>query len=392
MSLANAQAQQAFKDILSVNQLYEIWLVERPTAIYYTSTLAALTASKLISIGVAMTLPALPFPGSDWRAGVASLTASGRAELAKRARAAPLYAHAYALHLNMRFGALTPEDLLDFATRHGLRGVKIHVEDGEGKSLAQRDTAGRTAFGIKAKAQALDLHIETSATDAATLTELVAIGHATGASALRFYPRHSGPVSSVIAQTVADLRLLSSLDPTGKFRLLLEQHEDLCSAELVQIVRAVGNPRLHLLFDFGNMINALEAPLDALSVQAPHISDVHIKDCEVLADRGGWAHLACISGSGDIPMQALLVGLLLLGKTPQILAFGLEEEEGYYAPAFRFPNEAADPLIPPRGASETDPGMGDIAARLAAEYAAAEAQIAFVRHLLEEIALAAESA
>jgi hypothetical protein len=34
-------------------------------------------------------------------------------------------------------------------------------------------------------------------------------------------------------------------------------------------------------------------------------------------------------------------------------AIGLEEEVNFFAPAYRFPNEASDPVIPPRGASET---------------------------------------
>lgn len=336
-----------------------------------------------------MSLPHLPFPGSDWQARVAGLSPLLRQRLAQRAATAPLFAHAYSLHLNMRFGAVSPEDLLDFAAQHRLCGVKIHVEDGEGQSLRARDLAERRAFGARAQALGLELHIETSATDAASLTELVEIGRATGATCLRFYPRHSGALSAVIAQTIKDLALLHTLDPAGQFRFVLEQHEDLTSAELVQIVQAVGHPRLHLLFDFGNMINALETPLAALAVQAPYLTDVHVKDCKVLEDRGGWAHLACASGSGDIPIQALLVDLLLLGDTPQILAFALEEEEGYYAPAFRFPDEGPNPHIPPRGASETDPGQGDLAQRLAREYAAAEAQIALVRQMLAEIAAAA---
>ena len=53
-------------------------------------------------------------------------------------------------------------------------------------------------------------------------------------------------------------------------------------------------------------------------------------------DRGGWAHLACVSGAGHLPMHAMFAELLLLGEDrPQVLAFGLEEEEGYFAPALR---------------------------------------------------------
>lgn len=327
---------------------------------------------------------------ADWRAMVAALPPARAAELARRARAAPLYAHAYALHLNLRFG-MAPEAVLDFAAGHGLRGVKIHVEDGEALSLRARDAAGRRAFGARAAALGLDLHVETSHTGAAELTEAVEIARATGATSIRCYPRHAGRLSAVLAQVVDDLRLLARLDPEGRFAVTLEQHEDLRSPELVHVLEQVGNPRLHLLFDFGNMINALETPMAALAVQAPRVTEVHVKDAVALPDRGGWAHRACLTGQGHLPMQALLVGLLLLGADrPQVTAFALEEEEDYLAPAFRFPGEGPDPVIPPRAASET-PVTGPLGPRLARERAAADRQVAEVRRMLAEIATAAEA-
>lgn len=332
-----------------------------------------------------------PPPGftepADWRARIAALPANRAADLAHRAVHAPLYAHAYAFHLNLRFGALTPEGLLDWAAARGLVGVKIHVEDGEALSLAARDPAGRRAFGDRAWALGLDLHIETSSTEADDLDQAAAIAHATGATSLRFYPRRTGPVSQVVAQVVRDLGILDRLDPEGRLRFTLEQHEDLKSAELRAILDRVGHPRLSLLFDFGNMVNAFETPLVALAEQADAITEVHVKDALALPDGTGWAHRACRSGTGHLPMAAMLVDLLLLGEdTPQVTAFALEEEEDYLAPAFRFPDEGPDPLIPPRGPSETDPGPGPLAERLERERQAAEDQLAYVRALLAQIA------
>lgn len=332
-----------------------------------------------------------PPPGftepADWRARIAALPAPRAAELARRAGQAPLYAHAYAFHLNLRFGALTPEGLLDWAAARDLRGVKIHVEDGEGRSLAARDTAARRAFGDQARALGLDLHIETSSTEARDLEEAAAIAHATGATSLRFYPRRTGPLSQVLAQVVDDLRSLDRLDPDARLRFTLEQHEDLKSAELVEVLAQVNHPRLSLLFDFGNMVNAWETPLAALAIQAPHITEVHVKDALALPDRTGWAHRACRSGTGHLPMAAMLVELLLLGQDrPQVTAFALEEEEDSQAPAFRFPDEGPDPVIPPRRPSETDPGPDPLSLRLARERQAAEDQLAFVRSLLDQIA------
>lgn len=330
-------------------------------------------------------------PGRDWRSRVAALDADAAARLVQRARTAPLFAHAYAFHLNFRFGGLVPADLLAHAAAHGLAGVQIHVEDGEGASLAAMTPAALAAFGAEARRLGLAVHVETSSTGAEDLARTVAIAHAVGAKAMRCYPRHAGRVSTIIARTIDELRGLDALDPEGRLRFTLEQHEDLTSAELVQILQAVGNPRLGLLFDFGNMVNAGEPPLEALARQAPFLREVHVKDCLVLPDRGGWAHRACLSGEGHLPMAALMVELLLLGEeAPQVCAFGLEEEEDYFAPALRFAGEETDPIIPARSASFTDPGQGDLAARLHRERAAALRQLSVVRALLDEIATAAD--
>lgn len=79
--------------------------------------------------------------GGDWKARIAALSPVSAARLATRARSAPLFAHAYAFHLNLRFGGMTPADLLAHAAENRLAGVQIHVEDGEAASLAAMTSA-----------------------------------------------------------------------------------------------------------------------------------------------------------------------------------------------------------------------------------------------------------
>ncbi len=165
------------------------------------------------------------------------------ARLIDRVKDVRLFAHAYAWHLIFRFGDATPADFLRFADVHQMAGVKIHVEDGEDRSLLHAPES-RAAFGLLAEVLDLEVHIETSATDEATLRAAIQVAQDTGATSVRCYPRYAGPVSQIIAQTIRDLRLLPQLDPNGRLDFLLEQHEDLTSDELVQIVQAVQNPRL----------------------------------------------------------------------------------------------------------------------------------------------------
>lgn len=320
-----------------------------------------------------------------WEKKIANLPVAKARELAARARTAPLFVHAYSFHLNFRFGGMKPIDLLDIAADQGMKGVKIHVEDGEENSLLA-SPEDRRSFGKKARKLGLVVHIETSATTRDALVDAIEIARATGGVSVRCYPRYEATVSQIISKTIADLKLLTELDPDGKLLFTLEQHEDLTSSELAGVVETVANPRLSLLFDFGNMINAFERPLEALQKQSQYITEVHIKDCYVIPDRGGWAQIGSASGKGHLPFADILLALLLLGEDkPQVTAFALEEEAEYHAPAMRFPDEEHDPFIAFREASLTTVGAAEINQRLVREQREAFTQIEFVRDLLNNI-------
>ncbi len=122
------------------------------------------------------------------------VTINNARKILQRVDTLPLYLHAYAFHLNMRLERMLPADLLDIASENNLRGVKIHVLDGERFSLGNMDDKELSAFGDKARRLNLDIHIETSASDKASIDEAVAIALKTGASSVRFYPRYSHPV------------------------------------------------------------------------------------------------------------------------------------------------------------------------------------------------------
>ncbi|TCM67053.1 xylose isomerase-like TIM barrel protein [Acinetobacter calcoaceticus] len=298
----------------------------------------------------------------------------------------PLYLHAYAYHLNMRVERILPHDLLNIARESGLVGLKIHVLDGETQSLGQMDDAALTAF--KMAAIGLDIHIETSASDANSIDHAVHIAQMTGATSVRFYPRYEGLLNEVLAKVAADLQYIKARYQDSALTFSIEQHEDLTSQEMHDLVVNSGMQNLSILFDFANMINANEAPLDALRNMAPVITQVHIKDALIIAEGKGFGHQACRSGEGDIPMKALLKELLLLGKDqPQVTSYGLEEEVDYYAPAFRFDDEGDNPFIPWRQISETALPTEHLEQRLAQEIKDAQAQLAYVRQLLAEIKL-----
>lgn len=310
------------------------------------------------------------------------------ARLVERARNIPLYLHAYAFHLNMRYERILPEDLLDIAHRHNLRGVKVHVEDGESRSLQNQSNEQLRNFRKKAELYELDVNIETSASDRDTLDEAIRIARATGASSVRFYPRYEGFLQDVLDKIAQDIDYLSQFDDSG-LTFTIEQHEDLKGEELVRLVKNSGMRNLSILFDFGNMINANEKPLAALKVMAPYITQVHVKDARVIREGNGWAHEACRSGQGELPIDEMLRELLLLGEEkPQVISFGLEEEVDYYAPPFRFDDEGDNPWIPWRTASYTPlPDEDKVGERLALEIEHATEQIKFIRNICDKFIL-----
>lgn len=315
------------------------------------------------------------------------MSAAQLTRLIQRIDAIPLFAHAYSHHLNLRFGGATPFDLLTFAAANRLAGLKIHVDDGEEQSLLNMQKSEKAAFADSAKNLQLALHVETSSTAREHLESAVAIARDIAATSIRCYPRYEGKVSQIITRTIDDLKALRQLDREGRFLFTLEQHEDLKSHELMEIVHAVANPKLTLLFDFGNMLNAYENPADALAIQSQMVTEVHIKDVRILDDRGGWAHVACRSGEGEINFHRMLRDLLMLGnENAQVTAFALEEECGMYAPAYRFPDEPADPFIPARAASTTDLPVGEsLENRLRCERDDAGRQVCYVRAVLAEL-------
>lgn len=318
---------------------------------------------------------------------IPELTSNQAKELMRRIDNIPLFAHAYAFHLNFRIGGFTPDDILQFTHDNHLSGVKIHISDGEDHSLQSMSENARGAFGEKAKQLGLELHLEASSTDTETLRQLVDIALQTQSTSVRFYPRIAGVLSKVKAQAIAELQCLHTLDPTHKLRFTLEQHEDLKSSEIIEIIESINHPRLTALFDFGNSVNAWETPEASLVGMGEYLTEVHAKDIKVINDKGGWAHRACRTGEGHLNYPKLLFHLMMLGtEKPQVTAIALEEEVDYYAPAFRFPNEDDDPYIPYRALSETElPPEHQKESRLLQEKQDAQRQIDFVRDVLKQM-------
>ncbi|WP_448092381.1 sugar phosphate isomerase/epimerase family protein [Pseudomonas lini] len=305
-----------------------------------------------------------------------------------------LFAHAYPLLTNLTHGRVTPADLLDFAYRHELQGLSLHLLDGEENSLSQMTPAQLQVFADKANALGLDVHLEISSTLKKDVDQVIAIAKALGVRNIRVYSRYEGTLPRVMDVIETDLHYLAQQADEHDLFFDFEQHEELKSAEIAQLLNRLNHPRLHALFDFGNMINACEQPLPALRALAPHIRQTHLKGVRIVPEHNGFGHYGVLQGSDDddLPNARMLFELLMLGdSTPQVIAFILEQENHYVAPAFRQTSEAADPFIAYREMSDTPlPDGYSLERMLADEHRWANNQIAYVRGLLAEFRTLAE--
>lgn len=330
--------------------------------------------------------------GPDLSTAAPELTMQLATRLLERVNNVKLYAHSYAFVLNFTYGSFDIYGLLDFAHQEGLAGISIHIDSGGPTSLRNMSQTELSEVQDRATSLGLGMHLELSTTAREDINCVVDIARRLAVNTIRIYLRYGGRVSSIIERGLADLQEIAKLAKLYDLHFVLEQHEDLKSCELVDIIQRIDSPRVQLLFDFGNMINACEEPLEALHTMAPCIRHVHLKGVKKVSEGLGFAHHGAAEGEDDLPQMMMIFVLLLLGEQEsQIKIFSLEQVIGYYAPAYRSKNEEADPVIPTRGASRTilDPTVS-LSQCLLDEKRNSCKQLLFVRRALEQFKTIAE--
>lgn len=315
-----------------------------------------------------------------------SLTPETAVKLISRIDQIKLHAHIYPFIHNLTHGTWTPRDVLIFAYEHELQGVNLHIHNGT-HSLAKSSPATLAEIRALAQQLKLDIHLEISHTRPAEVDELVKIALALGSRYLRVYSRYEGYLQDVLTKTVADLRYMMAVADKYDLYFDFEQHEEVKSSEIVWLLEQVNHPRLKVLFDFSNMINAAERPLNALKTLAPYARQTHLKGAQIFADGDGYGQLGVPQGgtADDLPNARMLFELLLLGDLdPQIRCFILEQEVNYRSPAYRLAKEEKNPYIPPRqpGATPFDT-INPLA--LLQERQWAVNQVTYVKGLLAEM-------
>lgn len=309
-------------------------------------------------------------------------------KLCNRIEGIRLHTHSYSFIHNMTHGSFKPADVLEFAYQNELHGLNIHVDDGGEHGLSHSTPKELVQFKNYAQRLNLAVHLEISNTQRADVDRVIQLARQLGVGNIRVYSRYEGTLSRVLAQTVADLKYMAEQADRYDLYFDFEQHEEIKSAEIVQMIEEVDHPRINALFDFTNMINAYETPLSALRTMAPYIRQVHLKGAKILKEEKGYGQVGAVQGSAadEMPYARMLYELLMLGETkPQVICFVLEQEANYYSPAYRHSDEGENPFIPYKDPSETPFDEKDADWVLLNERRWASNQVFFIKNLLAEM-------
>ncbi|MCP4116281.1 MAG: sugar phosphate isomerase/epimerase [Desulfobacteraceae bacterium] len=308
-------------------------------------------------------------------------------KLLRRIEAINLHAHTYSFNMNFKYSGYDLQDLMNFAYENGLNGVGIHIDYGKGKGLRNKSIRELEDIERLARQLNLEMALEISNTAPREINQAVRLATVLGIRRIRLYIVHGGRLSSIMERGIRDLAEVARVAEANDLTFVLESHEALKAKELVRIIETVASPRIKLLFDFGNMINANEYPLEALAAMAPHIRHAHIKGVCRIRDKKGFGHLGVLQGEDDLPQAKLLFDLLMLGGTrPQVSVFALEQVVGYRSRGIRHDKEGPDPLLPRREPSQTEPDEHlSLEENLRLERRYACEQVVYVKNLLERL-------
>lgn len=309
-------------------------------------------------------------------------------KLIERVERIELHAHTYAFYLNLQHGTFDIFDFCAFASENNLQGVSIHIDAGNDKSISNYSPKKLQKLKNYLESHNLNINIEASSTSKKVISRLVYLANSLGSKNIRVYDRYNGQLSDIIQKYTKRMKEVARTAEQHDLHFVVEPHEVLKSAELVQIIEAVKSPRVNLLFDFGNMLSTAEQPIQALETMHPYIRQAHLKGANIEAvGQNGFAQIGMKQGDDNLPHELMLFKLLMLGKNkPQVGAFSLEQQVGYYAPPYRFKNESQDPVIPKRKQSKTQlcPKL-TLAKNLDLEFQNAHHQVDFVNKTLENL-------
>ena len=199
---------------------------------------------------------------------------------------------------------LTILEFIDRVAALGLDGFQI-----DPMHLASRDRSYVAEVRAAAAGHGLFLEYGTLGTDPRRLERELAVAERLGSPVLRTFAGfdrwHRGTnVAVEIRRAVRGLKRVCRMAEDRGIRIAVENHGDLTTDELLQVVRAVDSPWVGICLDVGNAMLTMEDPIAATAKMAPYAVTTHFKDYAMVPTNYGGKLTGVALGDGVIDLPA----------------------------------------------------------------------------------------
>ena len=227
--------------------------------------------------------------------------------------------HSFSFDLHRRYGeGFDVFALIDAAVGLGMSGVHVSLNDENYRWIGGTSPDRLRAIGEAIRGKGMFLEIDTSGTGREHLVKLLNAARLLGADRLRTYVTVEGSPEERVRATVEGLLGAAPVAADLGIALLVENHEDFTSQEMVRIMETVNHPSVGAVYDFGNSMMVLEDPMEAAKGMAPFVRTVHVKDHILTIDPVGGGAMEAENaivcgvpiGRGNIDIAAILGYLL----------------------------------------------------------------------------------
>jgi sugar phosphate isomerase/epimerase len=215
-----------------------------------------------------------------------------------------------------RLGAV---DLLERAAALGLQVVQFC----ENLPLARLTVAEREELLRASRRLGVAIEIGTRGLEVEALLEQVDLAATLGSRALRLVLGAADP--EVIAEALQPpLRRCHERQVV----LAIENHCDLRSTQLADLIRRMDSRWLTVCLDTANSTGQLERPMETIAALGPYITQLHLKDFAVEKSSIGYRVAGRILGQGWLDVPAVLAAVMGRGRDPDVLLEQWMEPEG----------------------------------------------------------------
>ena len=201
----------------------------------------------------------------------------------------------------------TPEGLTRLAKDEGLHSVEFAAQWLGDCSPEERAVFAETRAGLNLF---LDTGGDDYAADIAPLRQAIETAHQTGARAVRTTVSRlvegdrteygAEGMRAYIKALVQPFKEVMPLAEEYGIPVGIENHQDLCSWELLSLCEKVGSPQLGVTMDVGNALAVGEHPRSFAERILPILKHVHLKDYAVHPTPSGYRLKRCAIGDGVV--------------------------------------------------------------------------------------------